>query len=119
VIETIRDFVIRRVGNTSLRHVARQVGMSPTGLSKFMGGTAPYQGTLGKLETWFLREQTVNASPDAETVAVALRVLARVVSPSRRSGFVENVLNDFRMTLGPEDPLLAYLDQHASSLRAE
>lgn len=34
--------------------VAREIGMSPTGLKKFLLGTAPYSPTLRRLRRWYL-----------------------------------------------------------------
>jgi len=37
----------------SLRQTAREVGMSPTGLSNFLNGAKPYTPTVRKLRTWY------------------------------------------------------------------
>lgn len=37
----------------SLRQAAREVGMSPTGLSKFLDGAEPYARTVKKLRAWY------------------------------------------------------------------
>ena len=39
-IRHLREAAQARVENTSLRSVAREIGMSPTGLKKFLQGTA-------------------------------------------------------------------------------
>jgi hypothetical protein len=48
----LREAVERQVSERSLRHAARQVGMSPTGLQKFLAGSAPSDATCRKLERW-------------------------------------------------------------------
>lgn len=91
----IRSLAGERVERTSLRAVASQVGMSPTGLSKFLGGAAPYQKTIGKLEAWYLLHQgdpTDMDGPSPQSVAVAVRLLARLAPPSARTGFVDELL---------------------------
>lgn len=55
--EALRYTVGRAIQESSLRHVASQVGMSPTGLKKFVMGTAPYSPTLRRLRVWYLRSQ--------------------------------------------------------------
>ncbi len=51
----LRETAAARVENTSLRSVAREIGMSPTGLKKFLQGTAPYSPTLRRLRNWYVR----------------------------------------------------------------
>jgi len=48
-----------RVQNTSLRGVAREIGMSPTGLKKFLLGTAPYSPTVRRLRKWYVHHAAV------------------------------------------------------------
>ncbi len=42
---------------TSLRQAAREIGMSPTGLQKFLHGGEPYVKTVRKLSLWRERNQ--------------------------------------------------------------
>jgi hypothetical protein len=95
VMTAIRSLAGARVERTSLRAVASQVGMSPTGLSKFLDGAAPYQQTVGKLEAWYLQHQGDPPDadgPSSESVAVAVRLLARLAPPSARMSFVDELL---------------------------
>lgn len=50
IVPTIRAAVADRVEKTTLRKVAREIGMTPSGLTKFIGGAVPYRRTLRKLE---------------------------------------------------------------------
>jgi hypothetical protein len=52
-VEAIREAARLAVAETSLRAVARAVGLSPMGLSNFLGGRRPYTATLRKLTIWF------------------------------------------------------------------
>ncbi|HET7233195.1 MAG TPA: hypothetical protein VFJ16_24505 [Longimicrobium sp.] len=52
----LRDAATRYVASTSLRQAAREIGMSPTGLQKFLDGAEPYVKTVRKLSLW--RERT-------------------------------------------------------------
>lgn len=92
-IPLVRDHVRRRVEETGLRNVARQIGMSPSGLAKLLDGTTPYQKSIRKLYAWYARELTSGKPPvDAKMIAAALRVLARLVPPAGRSRFVDSVV---------------------------
>jgi hypothetical protein len=51
-IDEIRAALRRHLDEASLRHAAREVGMSPTGLSKFLDGAEPYLPTVMKLRAW-------------------------------------------------------------------
>lgn len=55
-VEAIREAVRLAVAETSLRAVARAVGLSPMGLSNFLDGRRPYTATLRKLTAWFIAE---------------------------------------------------------------
>lgn len=59
-VEEIREAVRSYRDSVSLREAAREVGMSPTGLSHFCDGTEPYLPTLRKLQRWYQahRERT-------------------------------------------------------------
>ena len=48
----LRAAVEAGVERSSLRAVAREVGLSPTGLGKFLAGSRPYPSTRRKLERW-------------------------------------------------------------------
>lgn len=49
----MRNTLSVRVEETSLRQVAGELGMSPTGLSQFLEGGAPYRPVRRKLERWW------------------------------------------------------------------
>lgn len=101
----IRSLAAERVERTSLRAVASQVGMSPSGLSRFLGGAAPYRKTVGKLESWYLVQQEGNShtdGPSAKAAAIAVRLLARIAPPSRRHGFVDELLAAIRGVVPPD-----------------
>ena len=58
-VEHLRTAATARVEHTSLRGVAREIGMSPTGLKKFLQGTAPYSPTLRRLRKWYIHHAAV------------------------------------------------------------
>lgn len=92
-IETIRATLRRRVSTTSLRGIAREVGMSPTGLSNFLGGTEPHHGTVGKLEEWYLEHAGVDDDQTATRAATALRMLTSHL-PAERARVAETMILD-------------------------
>ena len=74
-VKYLRSLAAARVEHTSLRGVAREIGMSPTGLKKFLLGTAPYSPTLRRLRKWYVHHAALPAGEveyqDAEA-AIAL-----------------------------------------------
>src|SRR6476661_8499936 len=84
-IRHIREVASARVQATSLRRVAREIGMSPTGLRKFLDGTEPYTPTLHRLRVWYVRYAATPADEVAkEEASAALAVLTHDLSPTPR-----------------------------------
>ena len=77
----LREAVERQVSARSLRHAARQVGMSPTGLQKFLAGSAPSDATCRKLERWAFDKAVAGEPPTAETALAILRLFAGALPP--------------------------------------
>jgi phage terminase small subunit len=76
-LETIRGAILRHVADTSLRHAAREIGLSPSGLSNFLTRVStPYGKTRAKLLAWFSRHgwQMLDSSEAAARAALALLV---------------------------------------------
>lgn len=81
-IRHLRETAAARVENTSLRSVAREIGMSPTGLKKFLMGTAPYSPTLRRLRSWYVQYGAVQGDHVAlEDALAALSVLTHDLGP--------------------------------------
>lgn len=84
-IKHLRETAAARVENTSLRSVAREIGMSPTGLKKFLLGTAPYSPTLRRLRNWYVQYASLQAGEVvSEDASAALAVLVHDLSPDPR-----------------------------------
>lgn len=84
----LRHTVERAIQDSSLRHVASQVGMSPTGLKKFVMGTAPYSPTLRRLRVWYVRSQpstVVDPGPIQPESLLRARAAQAVQETSLRS----------------------------------
>jgi hypothetical protein len=84
-VRHLREMAAARVERTSLRGVAREIGMSPTGLKKFLMGTDPYSPTVRRLRKWYLQH---SALPTGEVsrhdAAAALVVLFNDLQPDAR-----------------------------------
>jgi hypothetical protein len=96
-IDRLREAVTIRVQATSLRSVARQVGMSPSGLDKFLNGGMPYQKSRRKLFDWLTRERgNLGAEHTVDGVAAALASLVRDLPPDRREKALQTLLDTLR-----------------------
>jgi hypothetical protein len=107
-IETIRAELQRRYhsGGESLRALAREIPMSPSGLHKLLNGTTPYLPTREKLQRWYVRHASnVGEVITAADVEAALHVLTfelgREPSESVRREMLD-MLNSTRRLLGLE-----------------
>lgn len=86
-VDHLRETAADRVEKTSLRSVAREIGMSPTGLKKFLLGTAPYSPTLRRLRKWYITH-AVEAGDEVgkPAASAALAVLTSDLAPEARRG---------------------------------
>jgi hypothetical protein len=92
-ITRLREAVTIRVQATSLRAVARQVGMSPSGLDKFLAGGMPYQKSRRKLFDWLHRERNnLGADLTVDGIAAALGSLVRDLPPDTREHSINTLL---------------------------
>ena len=92
-VETLREAARLYVDATSLRHAARDIGMSPTGLRGFIDGADPYVKTTRKLTEWYVREiQNRNAELSSESASAALSLLVKHHPPSQRDATINEIL---------------------------
>lgn len=93
-IKHLRETAQARVENTSLRSVAREIGMSPTGLKKFLLGTAPYSPTVRRLRNWYVQHAAVQTgNVDVQDATAALAVLVHDLSPDPRRATASSLLD--------------------------
>ena len=84
-IRHMREIAAARVENTSLRQVAREMGMSPTGLKKFLDGTSPYAPTVRRLRNWYVRYAATQPSGvELEDASAAVSVLVHDLNVESR-----------------------------------
>src|SRR5215212_10136624 len=96
-LERLRETVALRVQATSLRTVARQVGMSPAGLEKFLAGETPYSRSRQRLQEWWVREASRPRSDlTAGGVEVAIGALVRDLPPEHRVEAIRRVVQSLR-----------------------
>jgi hypothetical protein len=92
-VDTLREAARIYVDATSLRHAARDIGMSPTGLRGFLDGADPYVKTTRKLTEWYVREiQNRNAELTLESASAALSLLLKHLPAHVRDTAADQVL---------------------------
>ena len=96
-VQHLREMAAARVESTSLRGVAREIRMSPTGLKKFLMGTAPYSPTLRRLRKWAVRyaaNVTLASDQVGRTTAhAAVAVLTEGFLPSARGAAADAIFS--------------------------
>ena len=96
-LKRLRETVKLRVQATSLRTVARQVGMSPSGLQKFLAGGTPYAGSRQKLQDWWERQGSrPRPEVSSQGIEVAVGALVRDLPPEFRTEAIERLIRTLR-----------------------
>lgn len=86
LIPLMREAVTERAERTSLRTAAREIGMSPSGLKKFLDGNTPYTKTVHRLRRWYLQHAGDAREELSEDEAyAALSVLVHDLPPGARA----------------------------------
>lgn len=86
-IERLRELLGARVEASSIRSVAKEVGLPPNGLSYFLEGGSPRTATVRKLEAWYVRDAARTEGQTADEAGrAALTLLVRYVPPGARKG---------------------------------
>jgi hypothetical protein len=89
----LREAVEGGIAARSLRGVAREVGMSPSGLQKFIDGATPYSMTRRKLERWYVREAAqYGGGPGAGSALAALHILTHELPLQQREEATREIL---------------------------
>src|SRR5688500_7374533 len=94
LIPQMREAVMERVERTSLRTAAREIGMSPSGLKKFLDGNMPYTKTIHRLRRWYLQHAALAREElSDEDAFAALRVLVHDLPPGMQAQTVDAMLH--------------------------
>ena len=90
-VAVMRQALRDEIAATSLRHVSRQVGMSPSGLQKFVGGGHPLTATRRRVERWYVLHGPgrLESGLTAESALAVLRVLVQDLAPARHRATLE------------------------------
>ena len=83
-VDAMRRAAAVAVEAASLRSVAADVGMSPTGLRQFLNGRAPYSATLRRLTAWYVRWELARAGFTPDVARAAVRVLLEAIPDAER-----------------------------------
>jgi len=83
-IEYLRTAALALVERSTLRAAARQIGMSPTGLKKFIQGTDPYGPTRRRLKKWYVHNASPAPEVERDDATAALSVLTFDLAPLPR-----------------------------------
>ena len=90
---------------STIRAVAREIGMTPSGLMKFLAGSVPYTRTGHRLEQWMDRQ---GPRGRAKQQARALALLLDRIAPEKREhaeGLVRQLIGEmeaqFPIRVGP------------------
>jgi hypothetical protein len=85
-LDRLRDSITVHVQASSLRVVARQVGMSPSGLRKFLDGGLPYSKSRKKLYEWYHRQRgQLHSELTCGEISEAIGALIQELPPERRA----------------------------------
>lgn len=119
-LDRLRAAVEGGVAARSLRGVAREVGMSPSGLQKFRDGAMPYASTRRKLEEWYLREAArYDPSGDVAPALAALQILTSGLPTSQRARVAATIVDQvevaYRSQRLPAPPWLTELRSRITS----
>jgi hypothetical protein len=79
-VKLLRALAAERVAETSLRAVAREIGMSAPGLALFLDGTSPRHATLEKIHAWHLKGAGADGT-SLEAARTSLHMLASSLPP--------------------------------------
>lgn len=94
-VQHMREAVAARAENTSLRDVARAIGMSPAGLKKFLEGAAPYTPTLRRLRRWYVHHGAVQqGTVQIDDALAAIGILAHDLPPHGRRALAARVVDE-------------------------
>jgi hypothetical protein len=83
-LSRIRAAIVQEADRSSLRAVARDVGMTPSGLQGFLDGANPYGRTGDRLRAWYYQWQN-GRGLTPETADEMLRMMIRRIPDPKRA----------------------------------
>lgn len=103
-VNAIRSAAKFAVSRSSLRGVAREIRMSPTGLTKFLNGSSPYAPTYHLLRQWYATQRGTPSEVRVDAALDAMVVLLADLSGVERERVIEDILDTLRAAHGPDEP---------------
>jgi hypothetical protein len=103
-LSAIRDAIERRIRGSSLRRVAAEVELSPSGLTHFLEGAEPYRATFERLRLWFCAQPENVETMSSEQARLAIRMLVAGVPAERRATAYHLVLDALTQGYGGSPP---------------
>jgi hypothetical protein len=79
--ERFRAALRQAIARSTLRSVAREVGMSPSGLQNFLDGSNPYGKTRERLRLWYFREAGFSSFPVEDAAYILRRLVGTLPTP--------------------------------------
>ncbi|HEU4455290.1 MAG TPA: hypothetical protein VFR81_19655 [Longimicrobium sp.] len=83
-VDALREATRSAVRRTSLRKVARDIGISAPGLALFLDGSVPRETTLHKIREWYFSEAATRTELSEETARAVLEMLLEPLPEERR-----------------------------------
>lgn len=91
-VSVIRQAAALAVEATSLRAVARAVGVSPMGLRNFLRGREPYSATRRRLTAWFVLYADERPEHTEAVARASLAVLVEGIAEGERDAAARELL---------------------------
>ena len=79
--ERFRKALCLAIAGSTLRAVAKEVGMSPSGLQNFLDGAAPYGKTREKLRFWYFRRAGFSSYAVEDAAYILRRLVGTLPAP--------------------------------------
>jgi len=115
----LRQAVRQRTEAVGLRKMARQIGLSASGLKKALAGGKLQEATWTKFREWYVREVAEREEPAQDSGAVLLEALLRQVAPTLRPRIRTTIVEEVGRIYGEEKlPAPAWLVDVPGGLEA-
>ena len=114
-----RQAVHDAIARSTLRAVARSVGMSPSGLQKFLDGANPYGKTRERLRFWYFREAGFSSYAVEDAAFILRRLLGTLPVPDQGIGSLLDAVEGAYHRAGMHAPEWVRLVRHELGDRLE
>jgi hypothetical protein len=110
--ERFRRAVRDAIAGSTLRAVARSVGMSPTGLQKFLEGANPYGKTKERLRFWYFRQSGFSSYAVEDAAYILRRLMATLPAPDHGVAQLLDAVEAAHRRVGMYPPEWVHLIRH-------